>query len=112
MDNYLHLSFHTHDFKNMISESSIMKKPKLQHRAFAALARVRGDIEEAYASVKEQAPRIVHLTLNEAEAVAWDSGFPHLFFPDLAEEKLSKAAAWVNRQRIVRSDINTMALAA
>lgn len=89
-----------------------MKKPKLQHRAFAALARVRGDIEHKYASVKDQAPRIVHLTLNEAEAVAWDSGFPHLVFPLLAEEKLSKAAAWVNRQRTLREDTHVLALAA
>ena len=89
-----------------------MKKPKLQHRAFAALARVRGDIERQYSSVKDQAPRIVHLTLNEAEAVAWDSGFPHLVFPLLAEEKLSKAAAWVNRQRSVREDSHIFALAA
>ena len=89
-----------------------MKKPKLQHRAFAALAQVRGDIERQYTDVTEQAPRIVHLTLNEAEAVAWDSGFPHLVFPLLAEEKLSKAAAWVNRQRTVREDSHIFALAA
>ena len=112
MDNYLHLSFHFHTFEQMISKDSIMKKPKLQHRAFEALARVRGDIEQNYSSVKEQAPRIVHLTLNEAEAIAWDSGFPHLIFPLLAEEKLSKAAAWVNRQRVVREDTHVLALAA
>lgn len=96
----------------MLFEDSIMKKPKLQHRAFAALARVRGDIERDFSELKGQAPRIVHLTLNEAEAVAWDSGFPHLVFPLLAEEKLSKAAAWVNRQRSVRLDGHVLALAA
>ena len=87
-----------------------MKKPKLQHRAFAALARVRGDLERQFESVKSQAPRIFHLTLNEAEAVAWDTGFPHLVFPLLAEEKASKAAAWVNRQNTLKKE--TLALAA
>jgi hypothetical protein len=112
MDNYLHLSFHIHPLKTMLFGDSIMKKPKLQHRAFAALASVRADIERKYGPVKEQAPRIVHLTLNEAEAMAWESGFPHLVFPLLAEEKLSKAAAWVNRQRTVREDTHVLALAA
>jgi hypothetical protein len=99
--------------QSMLSEDSIMKEAKLQHRAFAALSRVRGDIERKYAPVKEHAPRIVHLTLNEAEAVAWDTGFPHLFFPLLAEEKVSKAAAWVCRQRSIRDhNAECLALAA
>jgi hypothetical protein len=101
-----------HLFNKVVFEDSIMKKPKLQHRAFAALSRVRGDIELKYAPVKAQAPRIVHLTLNEAEALAWDSGFPHLFFPLLAEEKVSKAADWVNRQRSVRESSEVLSLAA
>jgi hypothetical protein len=89
-----------------------MKKPKLQHRAFAALARIRGDLERQFASVKNQAPRILHLTLNEAEAVAWETGFPHLVFPLLAEEKASKAAAWINRQCALKKETQVLALAA
>ena len=89
-----------------------MKKQTLKHNAFDALARVRTDIEGQFPTLSEQAPRILHLTLNEAEAVAWESGFPHLFFPLLAEEKAQRAEAWVNRQREIRHDRDVLALAA
>jgi hypothetical protein len=49
--------------------------------------------------------RLFRLSLNEAEALAWQSGFPHLFFPTLADEKAQAAAAWQKRQRaLVRGD--------
>ena len=89
-----------------------MKKPVLQHRAFVGLAKVRGEIERKYSTIKTQAPRILQLTLNEAEAVAWESGFPHLTFPLLAEEKARKAAAWIERQQAVREQTGVFALAA
>ena len=41
----------------------------------------------------------LRLALNEAEAVAWETGFPQLFFPILAAEKAQAAVAWDQRQR-------------
>ena len=101
-----------HSNNYLLSEDSIMKKPALQHRAFVGLAKVRGEIERKYSLIKTQAPRILQLTLNEAEAVAWESGFPHLIFPLLAEEKARKAAAWIERQQAVREQTGVFALAA
>jgi hypothetical protein len=44
---------------------------------------------------------MLRLVLNEAEALAWQTRFPHLFFPALAVEKVQEAAAWDSRQRAV-----------
>ena len=45
--------------------------------------------------------RMVRLALNEAEAVAWQTKYPHLVFPALATEKVQAVAAWNNHQRTV-----------
>ena len=47
--------------------------------------------------------RMVQLALNEAEAVAWQTEYPHLVFPVLAMEKVQSVAAWSNHQASVRS---------
>jgi hypothetical protein len=39
------------------------------------------------------------LALNEAEALAWQTDYPHLLFPTLALEKVQAVAAWQTRQR-------------
>jgi hypothetical protein len=45
--------------------------------------------------------RILKLALNEAEALAWQTVYPHLFFPDLATEKIQKVADWNRHQRLL-----------
>lgn len=56
--------------------------------------------------------RLVRLALNEAEAAAWQTGYPHLLFPTLAAEKVQAVAAWNNRQRAVRHGDAGIAFAA
>jgi hypothetical protein len=46
--------------------------------------------------------RLVQLALNEAEAVAWQTKYPHLLFPVLATEKVQAVAAWNAHQQSVR----------
>lgn len=46
--------------------------------------------------------RLLQLAINEAEALAWESGFPHLLFPALAEEKARAVAEWQVRQEAIR----------
>jgi hypothetical protein len=43
--------------------------------------------------------QLVRLALNEAEALARQTLYPHLVFPDLAAEKVQAIATWQNRQR-------------
>lgn len=56
--------------------------------------------------------RLLQLALNEAEAVAWQTGYPHLVFPTLAMEKVQAVAAWDTTQRSVRRANPAFALAA
>jgi hypothetical protein len=41
----------------------------------------------------------LQLAVNEAEALAWQTLYPHLVFPALAVEKVQAVAAWSARQR-------------
>ncbi len=43
--------------------------------------------------------RLLRLALNEAEALAWQTAYPHLVFPDLATEKVRAVVAWEGRQQ-------------
>jgi hypothetical protein len=47
--------------------------------------------------------QLLRLALSEAEALAWQSGFPQLVFPTLAREKAQAVVAWDAHQRTVRS---------
>ena len=42
--------------------------------------------------------QLLRLAVNEAEALAWETEFPHLVFPTLAMEKAQAVAAWHEHQ--------------
>ena len=42
---------------------------------------------------------VLRLALNEAEALAWQTQYPHLVFATLAREKAHAAVKWENRQQ-------------
>src|SRR6476659_2069988 len=44
---------------------------------------------------------VLRSALNEAEAIAWQTPYPHLVFPVLAQEKASAVNSWAARQRNV-----------
>jgi hypothetical protein len=44
---------------------------------------------------------MLHLALNEAEALAWETEYPSLVFPALAMEKAESVARWQVRQRAI-----------
>lgn len=46
--------------------------------------------------------RMFQLALNEAEALAHETGFPLLVFPTLAREKAESIAGWSRHQRFVK----------
>ena len=55
--------------------------------------------------------RLLQLALNEAEALAWQTNYPQLVFPELAHEKAQAAANWVIRQATVLEHKPVFALA-
>jgi hypothetical protein len=56
--------------------------------------------------------RLLGLALNEAEALAWQTAYPHLVFPSLAAEKVQAVADWNRHQEALRQNPPLLALAA
>lgn len=46
--------------------------------------------------------QMLRLAVNEAEALAWQTDYPHLVFPALAHEKAQQVNSWETRQREIR----------
>ncbi len=56
--------------------------------------------------------RLLRLDLNEAEALAWQTTYPHLIFPTLATEKIQAVTVWNTNQQSVRRNSPVFARAA
>ena len=67
-----------------------------------AIQRAKNAVLFEHVGRAEEHGRLVRLALNEAEGLAWQTGFPHLVFPELAREKAQAAVAWHRRQRLLR----------
>jgi hypothetical protein len=48
--------------------------------------------------------RLFRVALNEAEALAWETEYPQLVFPALAEEKIEAMLAWYGHQESLHSN--------
>jgi len=59
-----------------------------------------------------EARRLIKLALNEAEALAVQTGVPELVLPALAEEKVGALRRWAARQQAVRLRSQELSLAA
>jgi len=54
---------------------------------------------------------LLRSALNEAEALAWQTAYPHLLFPVLAHEKASAVNRWAARQRRVERASRELSMA-
>ena len=79
-----------------------MKTNQFHRNTIEAIAKVRALVEREFSILLEREPRLLRQALNEAEAIAWQTGFPQLIFPSLALEKASAVAHWESRQRTMR----------
>ena len=71
---------------------------RLVGRIAKAKAAILAEFHEAMGG-REQ---LLRLALNEAEALAWQTPYPHLVFPTLATEKAQALTNWEARQRSIR----------
>ena len=71
-------------------------------RVLAQIERSRKAIIAEFRATFETPEQYLQLALNEAEALAWQTGFPHLVFPELAAEKAKSVANWGANQRAIR----------
>jgi len=65
----------------------------------AQIQKTKNAILKEFVDAFKTQEHLLRLALNEAEALAWQTGFPQLVFPTLATEKAQAALAWSLRQR-------------
>ncbi len=58
-------------------------------------------LAESRETLKAQ-EHLLKLAVNEAEALAWQTLYPHLLFPTLATEKVQAVADWNRHQQGIR----------
>lgn len=78
-------------FRRVCANSCKRILERLANAKAVILAEARDTLE-----VREH---LVRLALNEAEALASQTSYPHLVFPALAVEKVQAIAAWERHQR-------------
>ena len=88
----------------MITSQTEMNRNHRQTSSDARVgfAAVRAIIEQEFSALSKHQPRVFQLALNEAEAIAWQTGFARLIFPQLAVEKIQAVAGWHARQESIR----------
>lgn len=62
-------------------------------RLLRSISELREKLRDRYAPSQPHDAELVRVNLAEAEALAWETSFPHLFLPLLAEEKVRLAFA-------------------
>ena len=81
-------------------------------KLLARIENVRAQVAAEFRDRLEDHQHVLDLALNEAEALAWETGYPQLLFPTLATEKASAVTGWHLRQRSLRERTSRMLLAA
>jgi len=81
-------------------------------KLLAGITQTRNRIANEFHETFEAHEQLVQLALNEAEALAWQTAYPHLLFPALAVEKVQAVATWQARQRSVQRHHSVFAEAA
>jgi len=81
-------------------------------RVLAQISRVKQAILTESSAALETHQHELRLALNEAEALAWQTMYPHLVFPALAAEKVRAVATWNARQQRIREVNRDFALPA
>jgi hypothetical protein len=71
-------------------------------RLIAHIAKVKANLVTEFSEKFAVQDQQLRLAVNEAEALAWETDYPHLVFPTLALEKVKVAAAWNERQGAIR----------
>ena len=79
--------------------------PSACEKVTAQLAAAKSQVSEEFSERLAGHESVLRLALNEAEALAWETNYPHLVFTTLALEKAQAAATWENRQQLLTSQL-------
>ena len=89
-------------FKNACVTSCQKVLAQIKETKATILAEARDTLK-----VQEQ---LLRLALNEAEALARQTLYPHLLFPTLAVEKVQAVASWNEHQQSIRRTIPSISI--
>jgi hypothetical protein len=84
----------------------------LRRQAATLIERARTAIFSEFRRGLEDYEHLLRLAMNEAEALAWQTDYPHLLFPTLAAEKAQAVANWQSHQHFLKRTRSSLALAA
>src|SRR5262245_12977756 len=71
-------------------------------KLLARLENAKANIMAEFRGNLQSHEHVLHLALNEAEALSWQTDFPELVFPSLAMEKAEAVKVWHQRQESFR----------
>lgn len=63
-------------------------------RLVLGIERVKRNLVAQVQKTLDLPQRLVQVALNEAEGLAWETEYPQLVFPSLAEEKIEALSKW------------------
>ena|ERR1700733_4351765 len=88
---------HTKNFSNTFAN-----RCKESYKAFVAeIEQAKDMIMKEFNETLDTHGNLFRLALNEAEVLAEQTGYPHLFYPALATERVQAVADWRRRQQTV-----------
>jgi hypothetical protein len=95
-----------HNKKNL-SDQKTLKEHCLQasRRLLKRIDQAKSKIVAEFRDVFQAQEHLLQLAISEADALAWQTDYPHLIFPLLATEKIQSAAHWQARQQALRLDL-------
>jgi hypothetical protein len=71
-------------------------------KLLAQIENVKAQVVAEFRDQLDDHQHVLELALNEAEALAWQTGFPQLLFPTLAVEKAYAVTDWHLHQQSLR----------
>jgi hypothetical protein len=103
----------TNTNKDLNAESTIANRYVQSYKKLlAGIEQAKDRIASEFQETLESHGQLIQLAMNEAEALARQTDYPHLLFPSLAMEKIQTVAAWQARQQSVRQHHSVFAEAA
>jgi hypothetical protein len=81
-----------------LAEICLASCQKLVAQIKDAKDRILAEFHELFGTYDQS----IRLALNEAEALAWQTPYPQLFFPDFAAEKVQAVMARLSHDRSIR----------
>jgi hypothetical protein len=73
-------------------------------KLFAQIQHIKQSVLGEFREAVGTHEHLLRLALNEAEAVARQTPYPHLFFPMLALEKAQSVQQWHDRQQLLHGN--------